>query len=65
MTTIGFLRKGQYFFLDGRKYRVGRLVNGTNGYVACTDITDSKRVVRRLYIDTKVEEINSAAEREN
>lgn len=57
MTTIGFLRVGQYFMLDGRKYRVGHLIDGTNGYVACTDITDEKRKVKRFYIDTSVEEI--------
>lgn len=55
MTTIGMLRTGQYFMLDGRKYRVGHLIKGTNGYVACTDVTDEKRKVARLYIDTSVE----------
>lgn len=58
MTTIGFLTRGQYFMLDGRKYKVGHLVDGTNSYVACTDVTnDSKKVVRRFYIDTTVEEV--------
>ena len=57
MTTIGYLRVGQYFMLDGRKYRVGHLIDGTNGYVACTDITDEKRKVTRFYIDTSVEEL--------
>ena len=56
-TTIGLLRVGQYFMLDGREYRVGHLINGTNGYVACTDITDEKRKVTRFYIDTTVEKI--------
>lgn len=56
-TTIGFLNAGQYFLLDGRKYRVGHLIDGTNGYVACTDITEEKRVVRRFYIDTTVEQM--------
>lgn len=55
MTAIGFLRVGQYFELDGRKYRVGHLIDGTNGYVACTDITDGKRKVKRFHIDTTVE----------
>lgn len=58
MTTIGFLRTGQYFELDGRKYRVGHLIKGTNSYVACTDIAEKKRIVRRFYIDTKVKQIN-------
>lgn len=57
MTTIGFLRTGQYFMLDGRKYRVGHLIDGTNGYVACTDITEEKRKVKRFHIDTSVEEL--------
>lgn len=57
MTTIGMLRTGQYFMLNGRKYRVGHLIDGTNGYVACTDITDEKRKVTRLYIDTSVEQL--------
>lgn len=58
MATIGILRTGQYFELDGRKYRVGNLIKGTNGYVACTDITEQKRIVRRFYIDTEVKQIN-------
>lgn len=60
VTTIGMLRIGQYFLLDGRKYRVGHLIDGTNGYVACTDITDEKRKVRRFYIDTSVEQLNNS-----
>lgn len=59
MTTIGFLKTGQYFLLDGRKYRVGHLIDGTNGYVSCTDITDEKRKVTRLYIDTRVEKLET------
>lgn len=57
MKTIGLLKRGQYFMLDGRKYKIGHLIDGTNGYVACTDVTDSKKVVRRFYIDTSVEEV--------
>lgn len=57
MTTIGFLRIGQYFKLNERKYRVGHLIDGTNSYVACTDITDEKRITTRFYIDTIVEEL--------
>lgn len=52
-TTIGFLRKGDLFLFEGKKYKVGRLIEGTNGYVACVDV-DSKKV-KRLYIDTTVE----------
>lgn len=52
-TTIGFLRKGDLFLFEGKKYKVGSLIEGTNGYVACVDV-DSKKV-KRLYIDTTVE----------
>lgn len=52
-TTIGFLRKGDVFILNGKKYKVGHLIDGTNGYVACTDIETHK--VKRFYIDISVE----------
>ena len=52
-TTIGFLRKGDIFILDGKKYKVGHLIDGTNGYVACTDMETRK--VKRFYIDAQVE----------
>lgn len=52
-TTIGFLRKGDLFSFDGVTYKVGHLIEGTNGYVACTDMTTKK--VKRFYIDTSVE----------
>lgn len=52
-TTIGFLRKGDYFIFDGKKYKVGNLIENTNGYVACVDVESKK--VKRFYIDTTVE----------
>ena len=52
-TTIGFLKKGDFFLRDGIKYKVGSLIEGTNGYVACTDAESKK--VKRFYIDTTVE----------
>ena len=52
-TSIGFLRKGDYFYFEGNKYKVGNLIEGTNGYVACVNV-DTKKV-KRLYIDTGVE----------
>ena len=55
MTTIGYLKVGDFFLLDGRKYKVGRLIDGTNSYVACTDVESKK--VKRFYIDTEVEEV--------
>ena len=53
MTTIGCLRCGYFFLLDGHKYKVGHLIEGTNGYVACVDV-ESKQT-KRFYIDTTVE----------
>lgn len=52
-TTIGFLRKGDFFIFEGKKYRVGSLIEGTNGYVACVEVESHK--VKRFYIDTDVE----------
>ena len=52
-TSIGFLRKGEIFKFEGKEYKVGSLIDGTNGYVACTDVESEK--VKRLYIDTMVE----------
>ena len=52
-TQIGTLYFGNHFKFDGKIYRVGRLINGTNGYVACVDIRTHK--VIRLHIDTMVE----------
>lgn len=52
-TNIGFLRTGDFFTFDGIKYKVGHLINGTNGYVACVDVKTKK--VKRFYIDTTVE----------
>lgn len=55
MTTIGCLRVGDIFLLDGIKYKVGHLIENTNGYVACVDVESRK--VKRFYIDTMVEEV--------
>ena len=55
MTTIGWLRTGDFFSLDGRKYKVGHLIEGTNSYVSCVDVESKK--VKRFYIDTEVEEV--------
>lgn len=53
--TIGCLRVGDFFLFDGIKYKVGHLIEGTNGYVACVDVESRK--VKRFYIDTEVEEV--------
>ena len=52
-TTIGFLKHGDFFLLDGIKYKVGHLIENTNGYVACVDVETNK--VKRFYVDTTVE----------
>ena len=52
-TAIGFLRKDEFFMFDGKKYKVGSLIEGTNGYVACVDVETHR--VKRFYIDTSVE----------
>lgn len=54
-TNLGCLRIGDFFLLDGIKYKVGHLIEGTNGYVACVDTVNRK--VKRFYIDTTVEEV--------
>ena len=53
ITQIGWLRKGAIFTYRGRKYKKGHVINGTDGYVACTDIDTHK--VKRLHIDLDVE----------
>lgn len=52
MTTIGHLRIGDLFLFEEKIYKVGRLIEGTNGYVACVDVETKK--VKRFYIDTTV-----------
>lgn len=59
-TTIGLLKRGDLFKFDNSVYRVGNLIEGTNGYVACVDIYTHKTT--RLYIDTTVEEVKGGAE---
>ena len=49
--ALGYLKTGEYFIYEGKEYRAGRLIENTNGYVACVD-KDKK--VRRIYIDTLV-----------
>lgn len=55
MTNLGFLRTNDHFVLNGKEYKVGHVIDNTNGYVACTDIETKK--VKRIYIDTEVEEV--------
>lgn len=44
---------GDFFYFEGIKYKVGHLIENTNGYVACVDTITKK--VTRFYIDTTVE----------
>lgn len=52
-TVVGYLIKGDVFTFDGRKYRVNKLIEKTNGYVSCIDIECGKS--KRFHIDTDVE----------
>jgi len=57
-TTIGFMHTGEIFEFNGRQYKIGHLIENTNGYVACTDIHTKKTT--RLYIDTLVDDMKEA-----
>ena len=52
--ALGYLKTGEYFIYEGKEYRAGRLIENTNGYVACVD-KDKK--VRRIHIDVLVEKV--------
>lgn len=54
-TSIGMLHYGDLFEFDGQIYRAGKLIENTNGYVACVNTKTHK--VTRLYIDTTVLEV--------
>ena len=53
--ALGNLYFGNHFKFDGKIYRAGRLINGTDGYIACVNVETHK--VTRFYIDTLVEEV--------
>ena len=53
ITQIGWLKHGDIFTFEGNKYKVGHVIDGTNGYVSCTNIETRK--VKRLHIDLDVE----------
>ena len=57
ITNIGYLRKGNFFVFEGKKYRVARLIEGTNGYVACVDVESHK--VKRFHIDMEIEKVGA------
>ena len=60
-TTLGCLKRGEKFLYEGRTYKAGSLINGTNGYVACVNVETHK--VTRLYIDTTVEKEGDSVEK--
>ena len=57
--ALGYLKTGECFIYEGKEYKVGRLIENTNGYVSCVD-KDKK--VRRIYIDTLVEKVGEIDE---
>lgn len=57
--ALGYLKTGEYFIYEGKEYRAGRLIENTNGYVACVD-KDKK--VRRIHIDVLVEKVGAIDE---
>ena len=57
--ALGYLKVGDSFIYEGKEYKVGRLIENTNGYVSCVD-KDKK--VRRIYIDTLVEKVGEIDE---
>jgi hypothetical protein len=59
-TTIGWLKRGDLFKFENKVYRVGNLIEGTNGYVACVDIHTHKTT--RLHLDVTVEDMEGGAE---
>ena len=58
--SLGFLYLGDLFKFDGRTYKAGIPIEGTNGYVACVDIETPK--VKRFHLDATVETLEDGAE---
>lgn len=50
-TQIGFLRRGDYFFYKGTKYKISHLLE--NSYVSCINVATGKK--ERFYIDLDIE----------
>lgn len=59
-TSLGCIHTGDVFMFENRVYRAGKLIEGTNGYVACVDVHTHKTT--RLYIDTTVEDMKGGNE---
>lgn len=52
-TNIGFLKHGDVFKYKSETYRAGHVIDGTNGYVSCTNVKAHKTT--RFYINLEVE----------
>ena len=52
-TTIGWLKRGDYFCFEGKKYKVERCLENRHGYVSCIDMDAKKKKI--FYIETDVE----------
>ena len=55
-TQIGWLKHGDIFSFEGFKYKVGHVIDGTNGYVRCTNIETRKAKRLHIELDVEVEE---------
>ena len=55
-TTIGSLKRGDFFVLDGVKYRVGGLMKNREGYVVCVD--EKAKKVKKFHVATVVEKVD-------
>ena len=58
ITQIGFLRKGDVFTFEGNTYKVGHLLENTNGYVSCIDVNTGKKKILHIDVDVEIEETN-------
>lgn len=54
-TQIGWLKHGDIFSFEGIKYKVGHVIDGTNGYVSCTNIETRETKILHIDLDVEVE----------
>ena len=54
-TSLGCIHTGDVFMYENKVYRAGKLIDGTNGYVACVDVHTHKTT--RLHLDVDVEDM--------
>ena len=53
-TQIGWLKHGDVFSFQGIKYKVGHVIDGTNGYVSCIMKDDSFRSIQCYLLGSKL-----------